>query len=580
VATAAVACSGAFALRALARQAAEEHRRSYRLFSDRLGDTVREMDRTTDAMVLNALEALKEADRRRGVLDDSALLALKKRMGGVTNFYVAAKDGRVLSSDWRLEVSASPELRAKYGATPPLKPLFDFCADYRGLVDGHSSVERTPIIVSGIQKLPYKFLLIPNHDRSRILEADMSMSFVNERLRGVTGPDANVLSVGLFASGGAPLGFVGAQGEKALSLGEVSYEAPIETRGTMTFYTKVAAQQPDCCECRNKGLTAPGERDYYYILRTVVSKAALERRAADARRGLLLVLAPLLAVCLVLAKALSDLLVRRLSWMGARLSEIARRKEHSARLGMDGDDEFSALGRRFDDLMASLELSLARLAEAEREKAFAEVSAQVAHDIRSPLAALDLLVSEARAMPEERRALLRQAATRIRAIADGLLARRRSEGLRERALLELASAVVAEKVVEFGARQGVVVECSGDPDARAVVAATELQRIVSNLVNNAVEALGESGGRVVVRVERADGSSVLTVADTGKGMAAELLERLRARGGSYGKKEGSGLGLSHAQSCAAAWGGTLRIDSAPGTGTTVSLRLPAPVSAS
>jgi hypothetical protein len=65
------------------------------------------------------------------------------------------------------------------------------------------------------------------------------------------------------------------------------------------------------------------------------------------------------------------------------------------------------------------------------------------------------------------------------------------------------------------------------------------------------------------------------VADNGKGIPKEILERLGERGFTHGKPGGSGLGLYHARSTFALWGGSLSIKSSVGRGTTVEVRLPA-----
>jgi signal transduction histidine kinase len=105
-----------------------------------------------------------------------------------------------------------------------------------------------------------------------------------------------------------------------------------------------------------------------------------------------------------------------------------------------------------------------------------------------------------------------------------------------------------------------------------------LREVVTNLLDNAVKYTPE--GRVDVRVQRNGSTVTLTVADTGVGMTAT--ERNQATDRFYRAASvhtmgvaGSGLGLALVDQIVCWHGGTLHIDTAPGKGTTVTVRLPA-----
>jgi signal transduction histidine kinase len=218
--------------------------------------------------------------------------------------------------------------------------------------------------------------------------------------------------------------------------------------------------------------------------------------------------------------------------------------------------------------------------------AVGQMAAQVAHDIRSPLAALDASLKSAAQLPEEQRVMVRHAVNRIRDIANNLLEKTRRrpaagpEGAGEPAQLALLSSlidpVVTEKRLQYGSRPGLHIDfelTQGSYGLFARVQPVELGRVVSNLVNNAVEVLGEKG---FVRLGLAPGENgvLLTVADDGPGIPAEVLQKLGQRGETYGKAGGYGLGLFHARTTVEAWGGSLAMASEPGRGTTVTLTLP------
>ncbi|HAN04234.1 MAG TPA: hypothetical protein DCW72_10575 [Elusimicrobia bacterium] len=224
--------------------------------------------------------------------------------------------------------------------------------------------------------------------------------------------------------------------------------------------------------------------------------------------------------------------------------------------------------------------------EAVQLAAVGKQAAQVAHDIRSPLAALDAALKNTPQLPESKRVMLRHAVNRIRDIANNLLEKTRQqakpsaggpESPLELYLLScILDPVVTEKRLQFESRPGVHIDLELTPESYGLFARiqpVEFKRMLSNLVNNAVEALGESGS-VNVGLLHLDGSVLLTVSDNGKGIPPEILPKLGQRGETHGKPGGSGLGLFHAKTTAENWGGSLAIVSEEGKGTTVTISLP------
>ncbi len=241
------------------------------------------------------------------------------------------------------------------------------------------------------------------------------------------------------------------------------------------------------------------------------------------------------------------------------------------------------IGTPFAEMTGKMSDALVNAARLERElavsTAVSDMAAQVAHDIRSPLAALGAAM-KGLDIPAEQRALVDGAMGRIRSIADDLLARYRSPGAEVGAKLEtcalagLVEQVLAEKRLQHKDKVGVNIEFSGGGGLKAAVDRREFQRIVSNLVNNAVEALGK-GGTVAVSLSSEDGQVLLSVKDDGKGIPPEVLSRLGRKGETHGKAGGTGLGLYHARASVEGWGGSLKIESEPGRGTVVTITLPA-----
>ena len=243
-------------------------------------------------------------------------------------------------------------------------------------------------------------------------------------------------------------------------------------------------------------------------------------------------------------------------------------------------------------LVAALNDLLARLRAAlERERAF---MADAAHELRTPLAALDLqmgMLARARSDAERAAAMETLSAGMQRAIrlVEQLLALARQEPQAQVRrvpvrLDELAREVVAELVpladaggIDLGVSGAQPVTVRGDPD--------DLRTLLRNLVDNAVR-YGGAGGRVDVSVEEEPAGAGarmarLTVSDQGPGIPQDererVFDRFYRRAGTT--PPGSGLGLSIVKTIAAAHGAKLTLADGPsgrGLSVTVSFRQDAP----
>ena len=213
-------------------------------------------------------------------------------------------------------------------------------------------------------------------------------------------------------------------------------------------------------------------------------------------------------------------------------------------------------------------------------KATSDLAAQVAHDIRSPLAALGSAAKDL-ALPEEQRKLMEGAVDRMRGIADDLLQRYRAPSAATArakvavcALGGLIEQVLAEKRLQYKEKTGVKIEFTGASDEiKAPTEPKELQRLISNLVNNSVEAF-DGPGTVSVSLSAPNGRVLIEAKDNGKGVPPEILAKLGRKGETHGKAGGNGLGLYHARTTVETWGGGLKITSTPGKGTLVTIELP------
>ncbi|MGK5085906.1 HAMP domain-containing sensor histidine kinase [Bdellovibrionota bacterium FG-1] len=212
------------------------------------------------------------------------------------------------------------------------------------------------------------------------------------------------------------------------------------------------------------------------------------------------------------------------------------------------------------------------------------MAAQVAHDIRSPLAAMAVIEKDLSPLPENTRLIVRNAIGRIRDIATNLTeqylphkAPVQEPGQVLQLLSSLIESLVTEKRTQYRDRMGIEISFSIEKAGYglfAYIQPREFKRVLSNLINNAVEAI-EGNGRVGVTLSTQGTTIAIGVSDTGKGIPFDLISKLDSRGETHGKTGGTGLGLYHAKSTMETWGGSLSIESAVAKGTQIKLTLPA-----
>jgi two-component system sensor histidine kinase SenX3 len=213
--------------------------------------------------------------------------------------------------------------------------------------------------------------------------------------------------------------------------------------------------------------------------------------------------------------------------------------------------------------------------------------ANVSHELKTPVGALSLL-AEALDGEDDLEVVVRLAARigqeseRLVRIIDDLLDLSRIEAGQpaEPADVPVASVVreSVESIAPVAASLGVVLQFDEPPAVTVRGDRRDLVSALCNLIDNAVK-YSEPGGTVTVKASIDDGRVALAVADTGVGIPARDMERIferfyrvdRARSRLTG---GTGLGLSIVRHVAANHGGTVKVESVEGEGSTFTLSLP------
>tara|TARA_R110000868_G_scaffold362686_2_gene624914 strand:- start:36776 stop:38161 length:1386 start_codon:yes stop_codon:yes gene_type:complete len=211
------------------------------------------------------------------------------------------------------------------------------------------------------------------------------------------------------------------------------------------------------------------------------------------------------------------------------------------------------------------------------------VAEQAAHDIRSPLAAFNMVLKQLELLPEQQRNMLRDATQRINDIANNLLSlAKQSSGtkageLRTESLYGLLDNIVSEKRTQF-ANEHITFNLILANDlycAFIKVNPVEFKRSLSNLLNNAVEAIAKDIlGEVNITVSDVDNNICINVQDNGQGIPKNIINKITETGFSDGKPSGAGLGLTYAIQKTREWQGTFHISSEMNKGTCIILCFP------
>lgn len=205
---------------------------------------------------------------------------------------------------------------------------------------------------------------------------------------------------------------------------------------------------------------------------------------------------------------------------------------------------------------------------------------EVAHDLRTPLASLQLRLDALRAAPDP--ALLAAAAAdvsyMVQLVGNLHQSARLARGAAQARPVELGAVMerVAERFAVLGARRGVAVARNSPSEALITLCDEDaVEQALSNLVHNSIShrAPGEVGGNVALTLERRDDEFTLRVADDGPGLPPERVSAL-FEAAPHRARVGEGLGLSIVAAVAARFGWRLELSALTPRGLQVTLRGP------
>jgi len=290
----------------------------------------------------------------------------------------------------------------------------------------------------------------------------------------------------------------------------------------------------------------------------------------------------MLLISVIIAYFLSSYITKSIKEVSDRIKET-RLNETNEKIDMgDTPQEISLLVDAYNNLVDDLEESATLLAQSEREEAWREMAKQVAHEIKNPLTPMRLTVQSfqrkfnpddpeiIRKLDEYSKTLIQQIDT-MSSVASAFssfasMPAQQNETLNVVSIVQLALEIFNEPYITFK---------SDEPHIITRMDRTQLIRIITNLVKNAIQAIPEEERQpmVDVRVFKEGGCAKISVKDNGKGIEVE--NKLRVFEPKFTtKSSGMGLGLGIIKNIVENYNGTISFESEPGQGTEFLVALP------
>lgn len=289
----------------------------------------------------------------------------------------------------------------------------------------------------------------------------------------------------------------------------------------------------------------------------------------------------MLLIAIGLAYFISTYITRSLQTISDRLDKTDLTKSNQKIMIVNPSEEIKKLVDSYNAMIDELEHSAAKLARSEREQAWREMAKQVAHEIKNPLTPMRLSVQSFEhkfdpkdpdietKVAEYSKTLIQQIDT-MSSIASAFsnfaeMPAQQNETLNVVEIVKLALDIFNEDYIHFITEEESLI---------AKLDRTQLIRVVTNLVKNAIQAVPEvESPRILVSVS-GDGDFVkICVADNGIGIEEGFREKIFEPKFTT-KSSGMGLGLGMVKTIVETYHGDISFTSKPGKGTVFTVRFP------
>lgn len=188
-----------------------------------------------------------------------------------------------------------------------------------------------------------------------------------------------------------------------------------------------------------------------------------------------------------------------------------------------------------------------------------DMATKLAHDIRSPIEVLEVVSSDI--SDKDSLLIFEKAVHRLNNIASEILGHRRE--IQNRKIFQIVDELIKEKEVEYSKKCNISFsyQCIGKDYELSRICPADIKSMISNFINNSVEAAREEVIKINVNVDTND--MVISIKDNGKGIPKEIIQKIGNKNFSYGKEDGNGVGIYFAKQKIESLGKKFKIHSVP-----------------
>ena len=290
----------------------------------------------------------------------------------------------------------------------------------------------------------------------------------------------------------------------------------------------------------------------------------------------------MLIIAFALAYFLASYITQSLKTISDKINETSLNQKNEKIVIEANSREINSLIKAYNAMVDKLEESATMLAQSEREQAWREMAKQVAHEIKNPLTPMRLTVQsfERKFNPEDpdlkqklndyTKTLIQQIDT-MTSVASAFsnfasMPAQQNETLNVVEVVEFSLDIFNEEYITFESKEEEII---------TIMDRTQLIRIITNLVKNAIQAIPEeqSEKSILVAVKREENNVNITVKDNGIGIELEYIEHIFEPKFTT-KTSGMGLGLGIIKNIIENYKGTITFETEFGKGTTFKVSLP------
>ena len=280
-------------------------------------------------------------------------------------------------------------------------------------------------------------------------------------------------------------------------------------------------------------------------------------------------------ISIILSYFLSSYITKSLKIISDKIEETQLNQRNEKIVIEDGSKEINLLIKSYNTMVDKLEESATILAQSEREQAWREMAKQVAHEIKNPLTPMRLTVQSfqrkfdpndpniTQKLDDYTKTILQQIDT-MTAVAGAFsnfatMPAQQNETLNVVRIVKMALEIFNEDYIQFSALEDEII---------AKLDRTQLIRVITNLVKNAIQAIPEEQENklVFVTVFRQGDDVKIAIKDNGKGISVENQKRVFEPKFTT-KSSGMGLGLAIIKNIIENYNGTITFETEPNVGT-------------